>query len=130
MAGCSCGCKPLSAILFSCSGSADVGELADRACRKLAQGGIGQMSCLAGISGGVGEIVEAAKQAVQIVVIDGCALSCAQKTLERASLTDFIHMQLGDLGFEKDSSEVSAENVQKISEAVALRLREIFGQLI
>lgn len=36
-------------LLYSCSGAADVGELADRAMRKLWKEGFAQKTCLAGV---------------------------------------------------------------------------------
>ena len=38
-------------LIFACSGAADVGEISDRAARKLSKDGIGAMFCLAGVGG-------------------------------------------------------------------------------
>ena len=40
-------------VIFACSGSADVGKIADLAARKLTEQGAGKMSCLAGVGGRV-----------------------------------------------------------------------------
>ena len=40
-------------MIFACSGSADVGKIADLAARKLMEDGVGKMSCLAGVGGRV-----------------------------------------------------------------------------
>lgn len=101
-------------MIFPCSGSADVGALADQAARKLTVGGHGKMSCLAGIGGGVSGIIKTAEAAEKILVIDGCPLECAKKTMEKAGLDSFNHIRLAELGFEKGKSPVTEENISKI----------------
>jgi len=70
-------------LIFSCSGAADVGELADRVARKLTREGTGKMFCTAGIGGGISGIIEATKSAEKIIALDGCALGCAKCLLEK-----------------------------------------------
>ena len=53
---CACSCNAESgptALIYSCSGAADVGEIADRAARLLDAEDKAWMSCLAGIGGRV-----------------------------------------------------------------------------
>jgi len=79
---CGCACSGGSnglKLIFSCSGAADVGELADQAARKLNREGAGKMFCLAGIGGQVSGIVKTTEAATSILAIDGCALECAKK---------------------------------------------------
>ena len=73
---CTCGGRPK--LIYSCSGSADVGELADRAVRKLSAKGVGKMSCLAGIRGRHDGFMSLAEIASSILVIDGCGQDSAQ----------------------------------------------------
>ena len=114
--GCSCSCSSSSGprVIFSCSGAADVGELADRAARKLTRNGTGKMFCLAGISGKVGAIVESKKTAMKILAIDGCALDCTKKTLAEAGITRINHLRLTDLGFEKGKTDVNARTIDQV----------------
>ncbi|MHC4060784.1 MAG: putative zinc-binding protein, partial [Planctomycetota bacterium] len=56
-------CGPASKLIFACSGAADVGEISDKAARKLTEDGAGKMFCLAGIGGKVEPIISAAKSA-------------------------------------------------------------------
>lgn len=46
---CACGAAPT--LIFACSGSSDVGEIADRAARRFMHHGAGRMYCLAGAGG-------------------------------------------------------------------------------
>jgi uncharacterized metal-binding protein len=85
-------------LLFACSGGSDVGELADRACRKLAEQGKGQMYCLAGIGGDVSAIVKTTEAADELVTVDGCPVSCAAATLKRAGFDRFQHVVVTQLG--------------------------------
>jgi uncharacterized metal-binding protein len=68
-------------VIFACSGSADVGKIADLAARKLSEAGVGKMSCLAGVGGRVKGIMETTQAAQTILAIDGCPLHCARNTL-------------------------------------------------
>ncbi len=111
---CACDCNSVLNIIFSCSGAADVGELADRAARKLSRDGVGKMSCLAGIGGNVSGIVKSAEAATSILAIDGCPLECAKKSLEAAGIARFNYLKLSDLNFEKGSTDVTEETVDKV----------------
>ena len=85
-----CGAAPK--LIFSCSGAADVGEISDRAARRLTKNGVGKMFCLAGIGGKVEPILTATKVASQILAIDGCGLDCAKGCLEQAGFENFQHL--------------------------------------
>jgi uncharacterized metal-binding protein len=112
--GCSCACSAGPKLIFSCSGAADVGELADQAARKLNLDGAGKMFCLAGIGGRVSGIIKSTEAAASILAIDGCALDCTRKSLEEAGITRINHLRLTDLGFEKGNSEVDAVSIAQI----------------
>ncbi|WP_461208734.1 putative zinc-binding protein [Desulfocurvus sp. DL9XJH121] len=118
---CACACGGAPKLIFSCSGAADVGELADRAARGLTREGKGKMFCLAGIGGRVSGIVKTTEAASAILAIDGCPLECARKSLEEAGFTEFMHLRLGDMGLKKGDSPVSEENVARVmAEAAGL----------
>jgi len=113
--GCSCGSGDAGPkVIFSCSGCADVGELADQAARKLTRDGAGKMACLAGISGKVSGIVKSAEAAQSILAIDGCSLDCTRKTLENSGFVRVNHLRLSDLGFEKGNTEVSEASIASV----------------
>ena len=60
-------CVTAPKLIFPCSGVSDVGEISDRAARKLTRNGIGRMYCLAGIGGRVENIIESTKAASKIL---------------------------------------------------------------
>ena len=102
---------PSQPIIYSCSGCSDAGELADRIARRLNKEGVGQMSCLAGVGGRVKHLVAVAKRAERILVIDGCPINCARKTLELAGLKHFDHLTLQNLGLRKGQCPVTEESI-------------------
>jgi len=117
---CSCGAAPK--LIFSCSGGADVGALADQAARKMTSEGVGRMFCLAGIGGRVSGIVKTTEAAQAILAIDGCPLNCTKKCLEEAGFNNFEHLNLADLGFQKGDSPASDTNIAAVVQAGAAKL--------
>ena len=109
----SCSCSSGPKLIFACSGAADVGEIADRAARKMSREGAGKMFCLVGIGGRVPGIIKSTEAAAAILAIDGCPLNCARNCLEQASFRDFQHLQLADLGMEKGKTPPTQENIER-----------------
>jgi uncharacterized metal-binding protein len=110
----SCSCSGGPKLIFACSGAADVGEIADKAARKLTKDGVGKMYCTAGIGGRVSGILKTTESAEKILAIDGCPQSCVKNTLVKAGFNCFWHLQLAELGLEKCSSPVTEENIAKV----------------
>ena len=113
---CSCGGGSVT-LIFACSGAANVGKMADEAARKLAREGKGRMYCLAGLGGDVKEIVEMARSADRVLVIDGCPTDCAKKTVERAGIRRYAFVRVTDLGMEKGKTPVTEETIAKAAAA-------------
>ncbi|WP_022663439.1 putative zinc-binding protein [Paucidesulfovibrio longus] len=115
---CSCSCGEAPKFVFSCSGAADVGEIADRAARVVSREGAIKMFCLAGIGGRVSGIVKSTEAAALVVAVDGCPLNCARKTLEQAGITDVKHVQLHELGLKKGESPATEERIEQTAQAI------------
>ena len=115
----SCACKAAPKLIFACSGSADVGALADQTARLLMRQGNGKMFCLAGVGGRVSGIMKTTEAASDILVIDGCPLNCAKNCLQEAGFTTFKHLQLTDMGFKKGETSVDDANIAKAAAAGA-----------
>jgi len=112
-------CAGADKLIFACSGAADVGELSDRAARKLMRDGAGKMFCLAGIGGRVPGILDKTRGASRILAIDGCSLDCVKNTLEQAGFAEFQHVRVTDLGMDKGQTPPTNENVETAAEAIA-----------
>ena len=85
-------CSAAPKLIFSCSGAADLGAIADQAARKLSREGVGKMFCLAGVGGRVSGIMKTTEAAGERLVIDGCALDCAATGHSATSTTIAVLM--------------------------------------
>ena len=102
-------------LIFACSGTADVGEIADQAARQLTKEGAGKMFCLAGVGGRVEGIMKTTEAADTILAIDGCSLDCVKKTLEQAGFDRFTHLRVTNLGMEKGKTQMREENITQVT---------------
>ena len=107
-------CSGGPALIFACSGAADVGQIADIAARKMTKDGAGKMFCTAGLGGRVEPIMKPTASASKILALDGCPLNCVKSSLEQAGFKEFIHLQVTDLGLEKGKTPVTDENIDKV----------------
>lgn len=116
-----CGTCPKSGtLIFGCSGGSDVGGMADQVARRLAKDGKGKMYCLAGIGGGIPNMLETARLAERIIAIDGCPVNCAKKILDNAGLRAEYH-NLKDMGFEKGKTIVNDETLEIVKGKMGVR---------
>lgn len=106
-------CEGGTKLIYSCAGSADVGEIADRVTRRLRDEGHATMTCLAGVGAGLSGFIRSAVGADENITIDGCKTACARKCLERIGVhpTSFI---LTDLGLLKHEIPVTADIVNEV----------------
>lgn len=105
------------ALIYACSGAADVGAVSDLAARKLSLDGCGKMDCLAAIASRHGGKLNGAREADALLVIDGCPQACASKVLRAAGFTDCKVLQLAALGMDKGATAATAANIQKAADA-------------
>lgn len=119
------GSLPAKPLVYACSGCSDAGELADRVARQLTRNGSAEMSCLAGIGGRVKSILARGERAERILVIDGCPLNCARKTLELAGMKTFMHLGLNEVGVRKGSCPVTDERIMAGVVAATELLRKV-----
>lgn len=122
---CSCSCNEESgpaALVYPCSGAADVGEISDRAARLLNAEDKAWMSCLAGIGGRVSGLMANAAAAPALIAIDGCPQDCAKKTLELAGFTNLRHVRVTDLGFMKGKTPATEDVIRKVADAAMATL--------
>ena len=118
MASCSCGCSESDKVrlIYSCSGAADVGQIADLTARRLRDEKFGSMSCLSGIGAGLSGFLESAKAADNIV-IDGCPVGCGKKMFENQGLP-FTEFVLTQQGLVKGSTPPTPEIAGNMADAV------------
>lgn len=88
-------------LVYSCSGCSSAAQLANHVAVQLDRSGVAEMSCIAGVGGDVPALLKVALSGRPMLVIDGCALECAKKTLARHGVTPEVHLQLGQHGVRK-----------------------------
>jgi uncharacterized metal-binding protein len=121
MAGCcSCGSEGIK-LVYSCSGAANTGLLADSTARKLMKDGKGKMTCLAAVGAGLSGFIESAKCADNNIVIDGCTVACGKKIFDANNL-NYEHFVLTDYGVEKGATEITAELINSITKEISIKI--------
>lgn len=117
MATCNCG-SDSKTFIYTCSGAANTGLLADRVARQLAISGQGSLTCLAAVGAGLENFIKSAGCAARNIVIDGCPVACGKLILEKAGAT-YDHYVMTDFGVEKGKTAITDEVVQTVFEKTA-----------
>jgi uncharacterized metal-binding protein len=113
-------------LLYSCSGAADVGQIADQVTRKLRDKGFARMTCLAGIGADLSGFVESARGADVNITIDGCGTMCAKKALERVGVKPASYV-LTDFGIEKGKTPPTEEIAITLSNQIIGQKEQAHG---
>jgi len=112
-----CECKAEKVIFLPCSGASNCGQIANQAAVKLTQEGLGNMYCLAGIGAHIEGMVESARSADRLVILDGCPTACSKKTVEHAGLVVTDWLCVTHEGIDKvHGFDISAEEVALIAQ--------------
>lgn len=88
-------------LVYSCSGCSNIAQLANRVAIELDRAEIAEMSCIAGVGGGVAPLVKKARSGRKIISLDGCALHCVQKCLAQRDVEPHLTYTLTDRGIKK-----------------------------
>lgn len=111
-------------LVYSCSGCSDVAQLANEVALRLDHSGAAEMSCIAGVGGGVPGLTRTARSGRPIVAIDGCQMHCASHCLAKAGVTPTEHVKLYERGLRKRrgqrcDEEAVVEVVSEVGELIA-----------
>lgn len=113
--GVKCACEAAIVGLYACAGGSNVGQMANKVAIELTKKGKGMIMCTVGIGGDVPGIIKSAEGTDEIIAIDGCALVCAKKSLERAGFTVDKHVILSELGMKKNKElDLNEKEVNEI----------------
>ncbi len=88
-------------LVYSCSGCSSAAQLANSLALRLDSDEHAEMSCIAGVGGGVKSLVRVAKSGRPIIALDGCPLVCVAHCLARHGLVAKRHVVLSEFGVEK-----------------------------
>lgn len=93
---------------------------------RLNREGHAEMSCIAGVGGGVKSLVRRAQSGRRILAIDGCQLQCVKACLSQAGVTADEHVVLGELGVKKRyNAEFDPEEAERIYESARAAARRL-----
>ena len=102
-------------LVYSCSGCSSAAQMANDLALKLDREGVAEMSCIAGVGGGVTGLVRTAQSGRRILALDGCVLKCVSACLANAGVVADTHLVLSDYGVKKrkhaDFDPVEAQQV-------------------
>lgn len=125
---CSCGCSCSEAeqaeevtkrLIFPCAGVANTGQLTNCAAIQLTEEGYGGAACIALLAAGAEGIVEAARDADEVIILDGCPARCAGKIAEAKGICAAQTIVVTELGIEKSGSrEYTDDDVETVVSAV------------
>lgn len=112
-----CVCNAGFKLVYSCSGAADVGEIADRTARALRREGFAQGSCIVAIGAGMQGFIKSAEGADVNITIDGCPVACSRKILENIGVAPVSYI-VTEMGFKKGSTHVTPEAIEIVFNTV------------
>ena len=88
-------------LVYSCSGCSNIAQLANAVAIELDRDQHAEMSCIAGVGGGVPSLVKKAKSGRKIISLDGCPLHCVKHCLSGHGVESNHHYTLTDYGIKK-----------------------------
>ena len=97
-------------IVYSCSGCSNLAQMAHDLALNMDKDGIAEMSCISGVIGKVGPVMDLAKSGRPIIAIDGCGLGCTKSCLDACGISSELHFDISEYGFEKRAKEDNSFN--------------------
>ena len=88
-------------LVYSCSGCSSAAQMANHLALRLDRADEAEMSCIAGVGGGVTGLVRTAQSQRPILALDGCVLRCVSACLANAGVVADTHLVLSDHGVKK-----------------------------
>lgn len=107
-------------LVYSCSGCSSAAQMANHLALRLDRAGAAEMSCIAGVGGGVVGLVRTARSQRPILPLDGCVLRCVSACLANAGVVADTHLVLSDFGVKKrrhadfDPAQAEAVYLQRV----------------
>ena len=92
-------------LVYSCSGCSSAAQMANYLALQLDRSGEAEMSCIAGVGGGVKKLVRTALSGRKIIALDGCPLPCVAACLSRYDIAPDLHVELTRFGVRKKQHE-------------------------
>ncbi|NUC71301.1 putative zinc-binding protein [Haloterrigena sp. SYSU A558-1] len=115
-------------LVYSCSGCSSAAQLANDLAISLDRDGVAEMSCIAGVGGGVAPLVDTATSGRPIVAIDGCPLECTKRCLDRHDVAPDRHYMLAEHGVAKEyHTDYDDEAAERLRRKLASEIETLEG---
>jgi len=112
---CSCGQNEPKRLLFPCAGQSNAGQITNLAAIQLTEEGYGKIVCTSLLATGNEGLVKSARNAEEVVVLDGCPMSCAAKIAEAQGVEVGQNIIVTELGITKGPSKsYTTDDVEKV----------------
>lgn len=114
-----CCTRKSNRLIMACAGSANTGQMTYQLALELTREGQGNLFCLAGVGAHLSGFVESAREASDMLVLDGCPMGCAAKNLEQAEVPVRNHFIMTELGVKKEHGNApTAQQIAEVKEAI------------
>ena len=104
--------------IVSCSGASNTGKYSDEVARMLMAGGNAKMLCLARFSIDKPFAENAKSEIEKLVVLDGCPINCAEKTMQANGIENYTHINITDFEIVKGKTPFEREKAMEIVEYI------------
>jgi uncharacterized metal-binding protein len=105
-------------IIFPCAGQANTGQLTNLAAIQLTEEGYGNIACVALLAIGAEGLVTNAKNADEVIILDGCPMLCAKKIAAEQGIIPGQHIIVTELGIAKAGSrDYTDANIETVVSA-------------
>lgn len=104
--------------IVSCSGASNTGKYSDEVARILSNNGTAKMLCLARFSVDKEFAVNTKNEIDKLIVLDGCPINCAEKTMKENGIKNYTHINTTEFGIVKGKTPFSAEKANEIAEHI------------
>ncbi|MDC7125311.1 MAG: putative zinc-binding protein [Spirochaetales bacterium] len=123
---CCCGSDKKVKLIYSCSGAANTGYLADQVFRQLKNEGIASGTCLAAVGADLSGFTISAKEADENIIIDGCPVGCGKKIFDNKGL-NYTEYVMTDFNVQKGKTEITQEIIDRVSSEIKERIEDCNG---
>ena len=104
--------------IVSCSGASNTGKYSDEVARMIMAGGNAKMLCLARFSIDKPFAENAKNEIDKLIVLDGCPINCAEKTMQVNGFENYTHINITDFGIVKGKTPFEREKAMEIVEYI------------
>ena len=88
-------------LVYCCSGCSNTAQMANYVALQLDKRGMAEMSGSAGVAAGIPSLLKIARSGRPVIVLDGCPIACAKKSLAQHGITTDDYLQLSSYGVKK-----------------------------